>query len=337
MRYQTPEQLYAVLQKKLSFMMSDEQIQEKAQIAYQIHQLKKEKNAIILGHNYMEPALYHSIPDFTGDSLYLSKVAATTNADRIVFCGVQFMAETAKILNPTKKVLIPSLAGCSLAASITAEDVRNLKKQYPGVPVVSYINTYAEVKAETDICCTSANAAKIVAALPNDQIIFLPDEYLAKNVAQETGKTIIIPPAANTAQIIGWHGKCEVHERFTVEDIQKARSKFPDILVIAHPECHPDVVEQSNFSGSTTQIIDFVKNNPTGRYLILTECAMSDNIAAEVPTANLMRLCMVRCPHMQQITLEQTLWALENDQYEITIPEEIRQKALRSVERMLEF
>lgn len=334
----TIDTFYQTLKTKLYKVIPEEELWHKAELAYQINALKKEKNAIILGHNYMEAALYHSIPDFTGDSLYLSKVAATTNADIIVFCGVEFMAETAKILNPTKKVLIPSnKAGCSLAASITAEDVRNLKKQYPGVPVVSYVNTYAEVKAETDICCTSANASRIIASLPHDQIIFLPDEYLAKNVAEETGKTIIIPPAKGDAQLIGWHGKCEVHEKFTVQDIQKARAKFSDIIVVSHPECSPEVVQASDFSGSTTAIISFVKKNPTAQYLILTECAMSDNIAAEVPTAEIMRLCMIRCPHMQQITLEDTLEALQKDQYEIFIEEEMRLKALKSVERMLEF
>lgn len=334
----TIEHFYNTLKTKLYKVVPEEELWHKAKLAFEINLVKKEKNAIILGHNYMEPALYHSICDFTGDSLYLSRVAAQTDADIIVFCGVQFMAETAKILNPTKTVLIPSpKAGCSLAASITAEDVRNLKKQYPGVPVVSYVNTYADVKAETDICCTSANAAKIVAALPNDQIIFLPDEYLARNVAEQTGKTIIIPPNAGNAQMIGWHGKCEVHEKFTVEDIKKARSKFTDIVVVAHPECPPKVVQNSDFSGSTTEILAFVQKNPTGRYLILTECAMSDNIAAEFPQANIMRLCMVRCPHMQQITLEQTLEALQKNRYEVTIDEEIQKKALRSVERMLEF
>ncbi len=334
----TPNDFYNTLKAKLYKVVPEEELRYKAELAYQINNLKKEKNAIILGHNYMEPALYHSICDFTGDSLYLSKVAAKTDANIIVFCGVEFMAETAKILNPTKKVLIPAQkAGCSLAASITAEDVRNLKKQYPNAPVVSYVNTYADVKAETDICCTSANAAKIVAALPDDQIIFLPDEYLAKNVAQETGKTIIIPPKKGQAQIIAWHGKCEVHERFTVDDITRAKLKFPDIQVVAHPECSPEVVEKSDFSGSTTEILSFVKKNPTGRYLILTECAMSDNIAAEFPDAEIMRLCMVRCPHMQKITLEDTLAALQKDQYEIFIPEDIRLKALKSVERMLEF
>lgn len=325
----TQDELYTTLKTKLYKVLNEEELHHKSKIAYEILQLKKEKNAIILGHNYMEPALYHSICDFTGDSLYLSKIAASTDAERIIFCGVDFMAETAKILNPTKKVLIPAYkVGCSLAQSITAQDVRNLKKQYPNAPVVSYINTYADVKAETDICCTSANASKIIASLPDEKIIFLPDEYLAKNVANETGKH---------SQIIHWHGKCEVHEKFTVNDILKARTKFPDILVVSHPECSPKVVEKSDFSGSTTEIITFVQKNPTGKFLILTECAMSDNIAAEIPTAQIMRLCMVRCPHMQQITLEQTLEALQKDQYEVFIEEEIRIKALKSVERMLEF
>lgn len=324
--------------------MPDFEIEIKAKVAYEINQLKKERNAVILGHNYMEPALFHSIPDYTGDSLYLSRMAAETDKDIIVFCGVEFMAETAKILNPEKTVLIPSTrAGCSLAESITAEDVRNLKAQFPGVPVVTYINTYADVKAETDICCTSGNAAAVVESLGTDTIIFLPDEFLAKNVAQETGKHIIFPtknPKAtfDTAldyQMIGWNGRCEVHEKFTVSDIEAVRADHPNVLILAHPECSPEVVNASDYSGSTTALIDYVEQTNADSYLLLTECSMGDNIMAANPDKEMLRLCSVRCPHMNRIRLEDTRDALLYTQYEVTVPEEIRLRAVKSVERML--
>jgi len=299
-----------------------------------------------LGHNYMEPALYHSIPDFTGDSLELCRQAAKTEADIIVFCGVRFMAETAKILNPTRTVLIPSpRAGCSLAESITAEDVRELRRRFPGVPVVTYVNTYAAVKAESDVCCTSGNAAKVVESLKADRIIFLPDEYLASNVAKETGKRIIFPtkspkPESDSGldyQIIGWKGRCEVHEKFTVEDIANIRKQFPDVVVLAHPECSPEVVAASDFSGSTSAMQAYVQRTAAPRYLLLTECSMGDNIAAGNPDKEMLRLCSVRCPHMNEITLEQTLLALQKTQYVVEVPEDVRLRALRSVERMIEI
>jgi quinolinate synthase len=292
----------------------------------------------------MEPALFHSIPDFVGDSLELSRKAAQTDKDIIVFCGVEFMAETAKILNPSKTVLVPAeKAGCSLAASITAEDVRRLKAQYPGVPVVTYINTYADVKAECDICCTSGNAVAVVNSLDSDRIIFVPDEYLARNVAQETGKKIIVPslqPNISLEEVqaydfIGWHGRCEVHEKFTVQDIQNVRAQFPDVFILAHPECSPDVVAAADFSGSTTAMMRTVEQSNAPRFLLLTECSMGDNIMGANPDKEMLRLCSVRCPHMNQITLEDTLAALEKIQYEIHIPEEIRVRAARSVERMI--
>ena len=243
------EEMYQKLKIKLHDVVPDPELRIKAGLAEEINRLKKERNAVILGHNYMEPALFHSIPDYTGDSLELSRVAAKTDADIIVFCGVKFMAETAKILNPGKTVLIPSeKAGCSLAASITAEDVRQLKARFPGVPVVTYVNTYADVKAETDICCTSSNAKAVVESLNADTVIFLPDEYLARNVAAETGKHIIFPtkePKAGTDldyQLIGWHGRCEVHEQFTVQDIRTIRAQFPDVMILSHPACSPEVV-----------------------------------------------------------------------------------------------
>jgi quinolinate synthase len=342
------QDMYEQMRERLHNVVPDFELRIKAELAYEINRIKAEKNAIILGHNYMEPALYHSIPDFAGDSLALSRMAATTDKDIIVFCGVEFMAETAKILNPNKMVLIPSeKAGCSLAASITAEDVRRLKAMYPGVPVVTYVNTYADVKAETDICCTSGNAVKVVESLDSDTIIFLPDEYLAKNIAQQTGKRIITPTvdsgniffddsfAPGESGMIGWHGRCEVHEQFTVADIDNVRSQFPDVAIVSHPECSPEVVAASDFAGSTTEMIRFVAESNAPQFLVLTECSMGDNIMAAHPDKEMLRLCSVRCPHMNQITLEDTLLALQKEQFEVHVPEEIRVRAAKSVERMI--
>ncbi len=339
------------MQKALAGVVPDVELHIKAELAYEINRLKVEKNAVILGHNYMEPALFKSVPDIVGDSLYLSRMAAQTDKDIIVFCGVEFMAETAKLLNPEKMVLIPSdKAGCSLAESITAEDVRQLKARYPGVPVVTYVNTYADVKAESDICCTSGNAVEVVNSFDSDTIIFLPDEYLAKNVAHETGKRIIIPTRMSNVELeavnggdnggfdmVGWHGRCEVHEQFTVEDIQNVRAQFPEVAILAHPECSPEVVAASDFSGSTTGLIKFVEETDKPQYLLLTECSMGDNVAAANPDKEMLRLCMVRCPHMNQITLEDTLESLSEEQYQISIPEDIRERAARAVERMIEI
>ncbi len=338
------EETYEAMLKKLSGVVPDFEIRYKAELAVEINALKQQRNAVILGHNYMEPALFNSIPDYTGDSLYLSRVAASTEADVIVFCGVEFMAETAKLLNPTKTVLIPSLkAGCSLASSITAADVRALRAKFPGVPVVSYVNTYADVKAESDVCCTSSNAAAVVESFNTDTIIFLPDEYLAKNVARETGKHIIVPKKVGSLdydtsadfQIIGWNGRCEVHEKFTVEDIDNVREQFPEVVILAHPECSPEVVAAADYSGSTTAMIRYVEESQAPHYLVLTECAMGDNIAAANPDKEMLRLCAVRCPHMNQITMEDTLAALQNLQYEVHVPEEIRVRAAQAVERMV--
>jgi quinolinate synthase len=340
----TTSGMYEKMKALLADTVPDFELRLKAEIAAEINRLKVEKNAVILGHNYMEPALFHSIPDYAGDSLDLSRKAAETNKDIIVFCGVKFMAETAKILNPSKKVLIPSQkAGCSLAASITAADVRALKEQFPGVPVVTYINTYADVKAESDICCTSSNAVAVVESLNTERVIFIPDEYLASNVARETGKHIIFPTREPRTkfngeleyQMVGWPGRCEVHDKFTVEDITNVRKQFPDVVILAHPECSPAVVEASDFSGSTNALIKYVQQTKAPRYLLLTECSMGDNIAAAQPEKEMLRLCSVRCPHMNEITLEDTLEALRKEQYEIEIDEEIRQRALKSVERML--
>jgi len=313
----------------------------KAELAVAINRLKVERDAIILGHNYMEPALFHLVADITGDSLELCRKAAQAEQQIIVFCGVEFMAETAKIINPERMVLIPSeKAGCSLAQSITAADVRALKARYPGVPVVTYINTYADVKGETDVCCTSGNAAKVVASLDSDTVIFIPDEYLARNVARETGKTIIFPDSSGSEScggdtFIGWHGKCEVHELFGVQDITDVRRQFPEAIVLAHPECPPEVVEASDFSGSTSAMIKYVRETDAPQYLLLTECAMADNIVAENPAKEMLRMCSHRCPHMAQITLEDTLASLQNLQYEVTVPEDIRLRAKGSIDRML--
>lgn len=344
--------MYLKMKARLEKIVPDVELRYKAELAAEIIELKREKNAVILGHNYMEPALYYSIPDFVGDSLDLSRKAAQTEKDIIVFCGVKFMAETAKILNPTKTVLLPSdKAGCSLAASITAADVRALKRKFPGVPVVTYVNTYADVKAESDICCTSSNAKAVVESLKSDTVIFLPDEYLARNVARETGKRIIfpgpnpsIPPSLRgqggaggigEGTMIGWLGRCEVHEKFTVKDIQAVRAQFPDVVILAHPECSPEVVAASDFSGSTNAMIKYVEQTQSPHYLVLTECAMGDNIAAANPDKDMLRLCSVRCPHMNQITLEDTLNALKLNRYVIEVPEDIRQRAYQAVERMI--
>ena len=341
----SPAGMYEKLKGMLGEFVPDVELRYKAELAVEVNRLKEEKNAVILGHNYMEPALFHSVPDYTGDSLELSRRAAQTQKDIIVFCGVRFMAETAKILNPGKTVLLPSTkAGCSLAGSITGADVRALRERFPGVPVVSYINTYAEVKAESDVCCTSSNAAAVVESLHAPVVIFLPDEFLARNLARDTGKHIIFPSRGPISerdgqldyQLIGWHGRCEVHEKFTLPDLQAVRKQFPDVVILAHPECHPDVVAASDFSGSTSAMIRFVQESRAPRYLLLTECAMGDNVAAANPDKELLRLCSVRCPHMNRITLEDTLDSLRLNRYVIEVPEEIRLRALHAVQRMLE-
>ena len=340
------EEMFHQLRSMLGDVVPDVELRYKAELAVEINRLKIERNAIILGHNYMEPVLYYSVTDIKGDSLGLSRKAAETDKDVIVFCGVKFMAETAKILNPTKTVLIPANAGCSLAASITAADVRSLKARFPGVPVVSYVNTYADVKAESDVCCTSGNARAVVESLQSDTIIFLPDEYLARNVARETGKHIIFPSLEKSVspdeskldiQMIGWKGRCEVHEKFTVEDIRNVREQFPDVYILAHPECSPEVIEASDFSGSTTAMIKTVEATSAPRYLLLTECSMGDNISVANPEKNMLRLCSVRCPHMNQITMENTLDSLKYNRLVVEVPEEIRVRAVSAVERMLKI
>lgn len=327
------------LSKYLREGISPTELRQKAGLACEILRLKAEKNAVILAHNYMSPDLFYSVPDFTGDSLELSRKAAAADCDIIVFCGVEFMAETAKILSPDKTVLIPAeKAGCSLASGVTAEDVRQLKARYPGVPVVTYINTYADVKAECDVCCTSGNAARVVAALDSDTVIFLPDEYLGRNVARQSGKRIIFPPVGPDGpenRMIGWHARCEVHELFTPEDIARVRAEYPDVVVLAHPECSPEVVDASDFAGSTSAMLRYVEESTAPRFLILTEAAMCENVAAAHPEKEILPLCRIRCPHMALITLENTLDALKTGRYAVEVPEAVRARALRSVERML--
>ena len=291
-----------------------------------VNELKVQRNAIILAHNYQTPEIYHGVADYTGDSLGLAQKASETDADIIVLCGVHFMAETAKIINPEKKVLIPDLgAGCSLAASITGEDVRLLKQRYPGVPVVTYVNTSADVKAESDVCCTSANAVRIVEALGADRVIFLPDNYLGKYVAEQTDVEVIL-----------WEGTCEVHERFTGAELRGYRAATPDIQIIAHPECPPDVLEEADFVGSTSGMIGYVDRERPSRVVMITECSMSDNVAVEFPDVRFIRPCNL-CPHMKTITLPKILASLEDLKYEVEVDPTVRADALRSVMRMLEY
>ncbi len=293
---------------------------------YKINKLKKEKNAVILAHNYQTPEIYHGISDFSADSLALAVEAAKTKADIIVMCGVHFMAETAKLMSPEKKVLLPDMsAGCSLSSSITAENVRNLKKKYPGVPVVSYVNTSAEVKAETDVCCTSANAVKIVQSLGVKKVIFLPDDFLAKYVASQTN-----------VEIISWKGTCEVHEQFNDEEINEIRKNNPGIKIIAHPECPPDVIRASDFAGSTSGMIKYVKDNQPEKVMMVTECSMSDNVQIDNPNVKFIRPCNL-CPHMKKITLPKVLDCLEYETNELVMDRETIEKARKSVERMAEI
>jgi quinolinate synthase len=289
-----------------------------------ILRLKKERNAIILAHNYQTPEIFHGVADIVGDSLALAREAAKAEADVIVVAGVHFMAETSKLLNPSRTVLIPdSGAGCSLAESITAEDVRLLRQRYPGVPVVTYVNTSAAVKAESDICCTSGNAKKVVESLGVPEVIMLPDEFLAQNVAKET-----------RVKIIAWKGHCEVHERFTANDIALYRQQNPGVIVLAHPECPPSVVEAADFSGSTAGMIHYVDTQKPPRVLLLTECSMSDNVAATHPKTEFVRPCQL-CPHMKRITLTNIRHALETMTEEVTVPADVADRARLAVERMI--
>jgi quinolinate synthase len=286
--------------------------------------LKRARNAVILAHNYQTPEIFHCVADIVGDSLALAREATHIDADIIVLAGVHFMAETAKLLNPAKTVLIPdTAAGCSLASSITPADVRLLRQRYPGVPIVTYVNTSAAVKAASDICCTSGNAKKIVESLGVDQVIMLPDQYLAQNVAAETG-----------VEIIAWAGHCEVHERFTAAEIRLLREQYPGVIVLAHPECPPEVVAEADFAGSTAAMIEYVGTEKPARVVMVTECSMSDNVAVDHPDIEFVRPCNL-CPHMKRITLPKIRQALETLTYEITIDPAVAAGARRAVERML--
>ncbi len=291
-----------------------------------INELKQQRGAIILAHNYQTPEIFHCVADVVGDSLQLAINAANAEADVIVQCGVHFMAETSKLLNPTKTVLMPDMgAGCSLAESITAQDVRALREAYPDVPIVTYVNTSAAVKAESDICCTSSNAVKIVNNMGASRVLCIPDEYLAQNIARETD-----------VEVIAWKGRCEVHELFTAAELQQYREDDPGLKIIAHPECKPDVLDEADFSGSTSAMIKWVSDNQPDRVLMVTECSMSDNIAVENPAVNFVRPCNL-CPHMKQITLPKVLEALVYNRTEIMVDPSVADKARATVERMIEF
>jgi len=297
-----------------------------APLIFQINRLKAEKDAIILAHNYQTPQIYHGVADIVGDSLQLAIEATKVRQQVIVQCGVHFMAETSKLLNPDKTVLIPdSRAGCSLADSITVDDVLAMREMYPGVPVVTYVNTSAAVKAVTDVCCTSSNALDIVNRVDGDTVIMIPDQYLAKNTAKKTSK-----------KIITWAGACEVHETFTAEDISELRHAYPTAKIIAHPECPPEVIDAVDFAGSTAAMIDWVKTTRPARVVMVTECSMSDNVASETTGVDFLRGCNI-CPHMKRINLENVLWSLHTMTEEVTVPEEIIPAARQAVERMIEM
>lgn len=299
---------------------------QKAALIHAINNLKKEKNAVILAHNYMTADIFHCVGDLMGDSLALAGMAAKSDADVIVQAGVHFMAETAKILAPEKTVLIPDTeAGCSLASSITGADVRRIKAAYPGIPVVTYVNTSADVKAECDICCTSSNAVQVVESLGSDTVILLPDQFLAKNVAAQTD-----------VKILTWAGSCEVHEQFTKEDIQDLRDAHPGVVIITHPESPLEVVQAADFAGSTAAMADWARKSGAKTAVLLTECSMSDNVAVDVPEVNFVRPCNL-CPHMKKITLENIYDALRFGQHEVEVPEDVAERARASVQAMLDL
>ena len=316
----------AEIYKKISKSVPEIEWKIHAPLIEKINKLKIEKNAVILAHNYQTPEIYHGVADISADSLALAVEASKTSASIIVLCGVHFMAETAKLMNPSKKVLLPDMsAGCSLSSSITGDDVRLLKQKYPGVPVVSYINTSADVKAETDVCCTSANAVKVVESLNVERVIFLPDQYLANYVASNT-----------KVKIISWKGTCIVHEKFTAKEVEEVRAANPGIKVIAHPECPPDVINASDFAGSTSGMVDYVSKNKPKKVMLVTECSMSDNVEADNPEVEFVKPCNL-CPYMKKINLEKILDCLENETNEINIDKKISDAARRSVLRMTEI
>ena len=311
---------------RLEGVLPDAEIAAIEPLLDEIESLKRERNAVVLAHNYMTPDIYHGAADLKGDSLALARMAVESDADVIVMAGVHFMAETAKIVNEAKTVLIPDLrAGCSLAESITGHDIRLLRERYPGAPVVTYVNTSAEVKAESDICCTSSNAVQVVESLGAERVIFLPDQYLGRWVASQTDVDIVL-----------WQGSCEVHERFTGEELRGYREMSPDIQIIAHPECPPDVLEEADFVGSTSGMINWVKAERPRQVVMVTECSMSDNVAAEVPETDFVRPCNL-CPHMKRITLENIRDSLRDMKHEVTVDPDIATRARIAVERMLEI
>tara|TARA_B100001093_G_scaffold511838_1_gene580600 strand:- start:5069 stop:6058 length:990 start_codon:yes stop_codon:yes gene_type:complete len=320
--YKASKEIY----KKISKYIPEIEWKIHAPLIEKINKIKKEKNAVILAHNYQTPEIYHGVSDIAADSLALAVEASKTSADIIILCGVHFMAETAKLMSPDKKVLIPDMdAGCSLAASLTGEDVRLLKKKYPGVPVVSYVNTSADVKAETDVCCTSANAVKVVESLKTEKVIFLPDQHLANYVAKQT-----------KVKIISWKGSCIVHEQFSAKEIADIRNANPGIKVIGHPECPSDVLEACDFAGSTGGMIDYVKKNQPKKVMLVTECSMSDNVQADNPNVEFIKPCNL-CPYMKKITLQKIFDCLVSEKNEILIDKKIADAARKSVQRMAEI
>ncbi len=309
---------------KLRGVVPDIEFEVVAEVIADINRLKAERNAIVLAHNYMTPDIFHGVSDVAGDSLQLARMAGETDADVIVMAGVHFMAETAKIVSPEKTVLIPNLgAGWSLAESITGADVRRLREDYPEVPVVTYVNTSAEVKAESDVCCTSSNAAQVVESLGVDRVIFLPDQYLGQYVASQTDVELIL-----------WRGTCIVHERFTAEELREYRSDMPDLEIIAHPECPPDVLAEADYVGSTSGMIAWVGEHRPRQVMMVTECSMSDNVAVEYPDVEFIRPCNL-CPYMKTITLDNIRTSLETMQYPVEVDPAIAVKARRAVDRML--
>ena len=344
---ETPAETEALMLDKLAGMLTEDEIRRKAAVAHRINKLKRDRHAIVLGHNYMEPALYLSVPDFVGDSLELSRISARTDASVILFCGVQFMAETAKVLCPDRTVLIPALkAGCSLAENITPIDVRALRQKFPGVPVITYVNTYAEVKAESDYCCTSGNAAAVVRHVlgkGHPKLIFLPDGYLARNTAVEAGIPFIegwrddapaLAAAAETA-LIGWNAHCEVHELYTPAEVATIRREYPDAVILAHPECPPEVIAHIDHACSTKGMVEIIRKGGPGPYVLFTEQSMADNIRLDMPGKQLIHFQPRRCPYMELITLENTLEALEKLQYQIELPADVLSNAHQPIDRML--
>lgn len=313
--------VYALLKDQFE----EEYWQTLAPYIYEINRLKKEKNAVILAHNYMTPDIFHGVADIVGDSLALAREAAKTDADIIVQCGVHFMAETSKALCMDKKVLIPDMkAGCSLSESITADDVKLLRQKYPGVPIITYVNTSAEVKAESDICCTSGNAIKIVNSFDTDTVLMIPDQYLAKYTQGHTDK-----------KVLTWEGSCQVHEKFTPEDIIQFRQRYEGVTVLAHPECPPEVLAEADFTGSTQDMINYVEGEKPSRVVLITECSMSDNIAAAHPEMELVRPCQM-CPHMKRITLPKILKALQTEEPEVILDPVLAERSRIPIQKMLD-